>query len=314
MTSSRCSPTTRFLRRLMIGGLPLVLGSCMVVAVRPTSTGTLDFSGPAPDVVILGMSGHCAPPCVSPTDNYDNLGHNGTLDLLADAVSTAGYSVQVSGYTSSVRESFGSPRVSPEQRGWPALRRDYVRIRREWADDPPRLVLVGHSHGVPWLHQLVRQFPDQPVAALLDIDGVCGLWNLDHRAALMELSAELRGQPDIAQACQPLPPDERPGGVRVGPKDLVPWNVERGLEVQSFKGALVPEPAGDYPINVFWDQHANLRPDGSRRGLTTGTSVLEGHSHLADSGSRGMRWLAGELRRLAQEWRGQESSRAVPGE
>ncbi|MDO4262861.1 MAG: hypothetical protein Q4C67_01565 [Deinococcus sp.] len=292
--------------RFLLLILPLLVG-CMTVTVQPARTTGLKFGAPAPDVVILGMSGHCAPPCAAPGDNYDLLAHSGTLDRLADAVAAAGYRVQVAGYTSNAQEDYGSARVSPRQRGWPALRRDYARLREEWGDDPPRVVLVGHSHGVPWLHQLVRQFPEQPVAALLDIDGVCELWNLDHRAALLELSPALRGQPDIAQACQPLPGAPWLGGVRLGPKDLVPWHVERGLEVHSVQGGYVPDPAGNYPVNVFWDRTPNVRPDGSRWGLTVGRSVLEGHSHLADSESRGVRWLAQELGRLAQGWRAQDA-------
>lgn len=293
--------------RCLLCLLPLALSSCTTLSVHPARTAALNFSASAPDVVILGMSGHCAPPCVSPADNYDLLAHSGTLDLLADAVAAAGLNVQVAGYTSNAQESYSSARVSPPQRGWPALRRDYARLREKWKDDPPRVVLVGHSHGVPWLHQLVRQFPEQPVAALLDIDGVCELWNLDHRAALLELPPALRGQPDIAQACQPLPGAPWAGRSRLGPKDLVPWHVERGLEVHSVQGGYVPDPAGNYPINVFWDRTPNVRPDGSRQGLTVGYSVLEGHSHLADSESRGVRWLAQELGRLAQGWRAHDA-------
>ena len=134
-------------------------------------------------------------------------------------------------------------------------------------------------------------------------------WNLDHRAALLELPAAVRGQPDIAQACQGLAGLPWQGSLRLSAKDLVPWHVEHGLEVHSVQGGLVPDPQDGLPLNVFWDRTPNIRPDGSRTGLKVGYSALEGHSYLSEPESRAVRWLAQELHRLALGWR--QASRQV---
>lgn len=299
-------PFWRLICYLGLGfGLSIGLGGCAppVLQQWPTASEALDLNGPAPDVVIIGMSGHCTPICHAPNDNHEALQSGGTLRRLADAVQAAGLSVQVASYSSNAQESYFSAQGGAVQRGWPALRRDYQAIGRVWAADPPRVVLVGHSHGVPWLHGLVRQFPEQRVAALIDIDGVCELWNLDHRAALLRLSAEVRGQPDIAEACHSLPTMPWRGSARLSAKDLVPWNVEHGLELLSVWGGLVPKPADGLPLNIFWDSAPNIRPDGSGVGLQVGYSQREGHSYLPYPDSDGMRWLTGQLYRLAQQWR-----------
>ncbi|RTR28994.1 hypothetical protein [Deinococcus radiophilus] len=299
-------PPLRPLLALTLGLSPL-LSSCTVVGsvthppptvVRAAQAPALDLGGPAPDVVILAVSGHCHPVCNAPRDNYDYLSDYGTLDRIAREVQLSGLSVQVAGYASGAFDEGSSPRISPPQRGWPALRRDYARLNTVWAADRPRVVLLGHSQGVPWLYALARQFPEQPIDALIELDAMCALWNLDHRAALLRLSAGERGQPDIAGACTP----QLVGGIRRLPKDTVPDNVARNLELHSLETDKSEALLAGGRFNPIWARTPNLRADGTRLGINTHRIVGETHSDLSKPGSAAVTLAAAWLYDLAVGW------------
>ncbi|MFC6617909.1 hypothetical protein [Deinococcus radiophilus] len=257
----------------------------------------LDLGGPAPDVVILAVSGHCHPVCNAPRDNYDYLSDYGTLDRIAREVQLSGLSVQVAGYASGAFDEGSSPRISPPQRGWPALRRDYARLNTVWAADRPRVVLLGHSQGVPWLYALARQFPEQPIDALIELDAMCALWNLDHRAALLRLSAGERGQPDIAGLHPAAGRRDTPAAqrYRAGQRGPQPGAAQPGN--RQVRGLL----AGGR-FNPIWARTPNLRADGTRLGINTHRIVGETHSDLSKPGSAAVTLAAAWLYDLAVGW------------
>ncbi len=284
--------------------LALALSACApVTTLRAAQTPLLNLSGPAPDVVILAVSGHCPVTsiCRAARDNYDYLSHYGTLDALAQPFLAAGLRVEIAGYASGAFEINTDAPLRPGQRGWPALRRDYLALHQVWAAHPPRVIMVGHSHGVAWLHQLARQTPQYPVAVQIDLDAICAAWETNYRAGLSRLPAEVQGEPPITEACTPQ--RVRDGWARG--KDIVWDNVERNLEVQSMRPwnrrtLLSPE-----PLNPLWEVSPNVRPDGSRRGITTAYDVSEGHSQVDQPDSKAVQWLVTELTPLAQAWAAQ---------
>lgn len=281
--------------------LTLLTACAPTLQLKAARTPALNLSGPAPDVIIIGVSGHCPPLtfCWGVRDNYDYLTHHGTLDRLAQPLEEAGLHVQVAGYASGPFDQSRAPNVSTPQRGWLALRRDYLTMNRVWAADPPRVIMVGHSHGVAWLHALARQTPERKVDVQIDLDAICAMWQFNYLGRLSRLPAAEQGEPSITQACTPQPI----AGDWVRGKDIVWDNVERSFEVQSMRPwnkrtALSPE-----PWNPLWEVSRNVRPDGSRRGIVTAQVATEDHSQVARGDSQAIRWVAGELGKLAQQWR-----------
>lgn len=280
--------------------LALVATGCAPIRVRPPQAPALDLGGPAPDVVILGVSGRCAPPCVAPRDNWDYLSSRGTLDLLAGAVSGVGYRVQVAGYASNAAASFTSRQARAEQRGYGALAADFARMRRLWlrGPRPPRLVLVGHSQGVAWLHHLVRLNPDVTFALQIDLDGICAGWGTDHGPGLRTPGLN----PDVAaarEACEPL----WAGGEFLRRKDVVWPNVERNLEVLSKRLPARVSDSGGLLLNYLFDPIENRRLDGTGAGIEIFRSGREDHSAVSYANSDALGWAAGRTVRLAQDWK-----------
>ncbi|MEF2279129.1 hypothetical protein V3W47_12535 [Deinococcus sp. YIM 134068] len=283
---------------LTLASLTLGLVGCAPITVRAARAPALDLSGPAPDVVILSVSGRCGPPCLPPRDNWDYLSSRGTVDLLADAIAGVGYRVQVAGYASNAAETVTSRQARAEQRGYAALRADFARMRRTWlaGPRPPRLVLLGHSQGVAWLHHLARANPDVAFALQIDLDGICAAWRSDHGAALRDAPD---GTPSVLTACDLV----RAGGRAVRNKDVVWPNVARNLEVLSKRLPARVSDSGGYLLNYLFDPTRNARPDGGTRGIEVFVSGREDHSAVSYPNSDALAWAAGRTVRIAQDWK-----------
>ncbi len=277
----------------------LLLTACApTLHVNPTATPGLTLTGTAPDVVILSVSGRCGVPCAAPRDNWAYLGSRGTVDRVAREFTAAGLSVQAASYASSPLASFVSTRTGTEQRGYAALLTDLDALRAAWPGAAaPRLVLLGHSQGVAWLHQLTRDRPDVSFAAQIDLDGICLGWKTDFGALIR--SAEPYSP---LSACDPMPV----AGRRVNAKDVVWPNVARGIEVQSKR---LPRRGAQngYAVNYLFEVESNVRLDGTTRGLTRFISPREDHSAVTYPGSDAMTWVAGQLRTLTLEWAWQDA-------
>ncbi|ALW88900.1 hypothetical protein [Deinococcus actinosclerus] len=277
----------------------LLLTACApTLSVNPTATPALNLSAPAPDVVILSVSGRCGVPCAAPRDNWAYLGSRGTVDRVAREFVAAGLTVQAANYASSPLASFVSTRTGTEQRGYPALLADLDALRAAWPGAAaPRLVLLGHSQGVAWLHQLTRDRPEVPFAAQIDLDGICLGWKSDFGPLIH--SAEPFSP---LSACDPMPV----AGRRVNSKDVVWPNVARGIEVQSKRFPKRGAQNG-YAVNYLFEVEGNVRLDGSARGLTRFISAREDHSAITYPGSDALTWVAGQLRDLTRAWASQDA-------
>ncbi|UBV43930.1 hypothetical protein LAJ19_06880 [Deinococcus taeanensis] len=273
----------------------LLLTACAPVrTVLPTLTPALNLSGPAPDVVVLSVSGRCGVPCAAPRDNWDYLSSRGAVDRVAAAFQDAGLSVQVAGYASHPARTFTSTLVNVPQRGYAALEDDLKAVKRTWLSGPrpPRMVLLGHSQGVAWTHQLTRDHPDVTFDVQIDLDGICLGWKTDFRPLL-------RG----AGPYSPLTACDRMmvAGRLINAKDVVWTNVRRGLEVQSKR---LPERGAEtgFTVNYLFELGHNVRLDGTDRALDRFVSVREDHSAITYPNSEGMTWVAAQLAPLSQGW------------
>jgi hypothetical protein len=289
----------RFLAPLL--ALTALLVGCAPVTVRPAQAPALDLGGPAPDVVILSVSGRCGPPCQPPRDNWDYLTSRGTVDLIADAIAGVGYRVQVAGYASNAAAVFTSRQARRDQRGYAALTADFARMRAAWlrGPRPPRLVLLGHSQGTAWLHHLARVNPDVPFALQIDLDGICAAWRSDHGAALRAQPPGTGGPPSALTACDPV----RVPGRTVRNKDVVWPNVARDLEVLSKRLPARVSESGGLLLNYLFDPTRNVRPGGGTRGIEVFVSGREDHSAVSYPNSDALAWAAGRTVRIVQDWK-----------
>ncbi|ANE44799.1 hypothetical protein SU48_05745 [Deinococcus puniceus] len=289
----------------------LSLTGCVPIAVQSGRSEALNLAGPAPDVVLLSVSGRCGPPCVAPRDNWDYLTSRGTVDAVADELGAAGLSVQVAGYASNAAAQFESLQARTPQRGFGALLADFERLKNGWmkAPHPPRLVLLGHSQGVAWLHYLTRLHSEVPVALQIDLDGICTAWRADHAAGVRGLPAPQGGLPSALSACDSLSVPGAPLLTRgsLSLKDVVWPNVAANLEVQSKRLPARTNGSG-LLINYLFDPARNARLDGGAAGIQTYVSAREDHSAVSYPGSDAVKWVRGQIRPRAQEWKVQQGA------
>ncbi|WP_019010066.1 hypothetical protein [Deinococcus aquatilis] len=293
--------------------LLLLLSACAPITVHTGRSAALNLAGPPPDVVILSVSGRCGPPCSAPRDNWDYLSSRGTLDAVADAVAAAGLTVQVAGYASNAAVQFDSLQVQAPQRGFGALLADFERLKNGWlkGPTPPRVVLLGHSQGVAWLHYLTRVYPEVTFALQIDLDGICTAWRADHAAGIRGLPVPPDGLPSAISACDSLSVPGVPLLARGSliSKDVVWPNVAVNLEVQSKRLPARTNGSG-LLINYLFDLSRNARLDGSAAGIQTYVSAREDHSAVSYPGSDALNWVLARIRPMAQDWKAQQP--AIP--
>ena len=289
----------------------LVLTGCTPLQQNPARNATLNLEGPAPDVVVIAMSGRCTQPCRAPRDNYDYLTSRGTLDAVADVISEAGFTVQVAGYADNAAETFQPLKVAQSQRGYKALVNDFATMRRQWLSSarPPRVVLLGHSHGSTWLHQLVRNNQDVAFSLQIDLDSNCASWVLDHGAGLREVRADLPGQFPAIGACNGISVGNPPR--RAIGKDIVWPNVAQNFEVQSKRLPARTSASGGFWLNYTFEIAPNTRVDGSSMGIDRFISAREDHSAIAYPNSDAMKWVLRRTRDLARVWKTQDAQRRI---
>ncbi|GAA0500356.1 hypothetical protein [Deinococcus depolymerans] len=272
----------------------LLLTACAPrLTPQAAHTPALDLTDP-PDVVILSVSGRCAPPCAAPRDNWDYLGSRGTVDAVANLFSARGLSVQARGYASHPAHTFTPPALDVPQRGYAALQDD-LNALKPWlrGPRPPRLVLLGHSQGAVWLHHLTRVNPDVTFDVQIDLDGICLGWRGDFQDALRGVSAG----PSPLEACDVI----RVAGRNLNIKDVVWPNVKLNLEVQSKRLPARTQTLG-LPVNYLFELTPNTRLDGTRSGLERFVSSREDHSAVSYPRSEALGWVTRRLEVLTLDW------------
>ncbi len=274
----------------------------------------------SPDVLILAVSGRC--PCLNgPINNVEYLGQRGTVRALTAAFEALGLSVAHIGASAHLTSHFPPSAyesqlgegvtVAPPQDGFIQLE-DHLKAAYSnliyGRSNPTRIVLVAHSHGVVWTHALARAHPDIPISLIIDLDGVCDLWEQDNRTLIQNYVRALGHNPwpfDLSNACGSL----RVGNLRYDLKDLVYPNVAQNLEVQSQRLVSL---RGGLHANFPYDALDNVRPDGSRLGIQTFHSPDDTHTTVSLPTSSAMAWVKSSIASVVASWRTATVPSAAP--
>jgi hypothetical protein len=214
-------------------------------------------AGEGPDLLLLAFSGRCAlRSCTPPDENEDALARSLVPAALA-AWRAAGLTADAWTYRSHVDDD------PVRGRGYLSAVADLQSAVRDGTigpGSPTRVVLLGYSHGTQWAHLIAFEHPEVAFAASVLLDSICLGWDADHAARLVAAVAPGRGrwsaEGPYTVGCDVLSVPGVLGHLDLG--DVVPWNVERSLEVWS----------GGQALGVVRDVRRNVRPDGSRSGLS----------------------------------------------
>jgi hypothetical protein len=210
----------------------------------------------APNVILIAFSGRCAiTSCTPPDENEDALAR-ALVPAAVAAWSAAGLRVEAWTYRAHVHDDPG------RGRGYASARSDLQNAVQDGIlgpDATTRVVLLGYSHGTQFAHLLAFEHPEVRFAASVLLDSICLGWDADHAADLVAALAPGAG-PWAADGpyhvgCDVLSVPGLVGHLDLG--DVVPWNVDRSLEVRT----------GGQVLGAVRDVRTNVRPDGSRVGL-----------------------------------------------
>jgi len=229
-----------------------------------------------PDVVVFSVSGRCGLNCNAPDDNHDYLSGAGTVREVARAFEAEQMTVYALGYRSHLFNGPSTGGDAEAQFGFLQLETDFDWVRRNWP--ATRKVLLGHSHGVNWTHNLLRLHPAWTADYLIDLDGVCTKWEEDNEASFRAYYRARGGNPwpaDPRRSCRAVFVQGKARKYSV--KDVAYPGVTFNLEVRTGAGPIA-------------DAVPNLRPDGSKRGVE-GLVVDENHAAIVVPGSRALEWV-----------------------
>ena len=242
-----------------------------------------------PHVVIFAVSGRCGLNCDAPEVNHEYLTAAGTIKYLAHSFDERGEVVYSLAYRAHLLNdrSGGSGREQDAQHGFLQLEADFDWVQRNWPNT--RRVLLGHSHGVNWTHTLLRLHPDWTVDYLIDLDGVCAMWEEDN-ALLFSMYARSgrnkRWKLDPSQGCNVevvyIKDVERFYDV----KDIVYWGAAYNLEVRT-------------RTPYLHDAVPNVRPDGSFLDIAS-LVTDDDHSAIVVPGSEALDWVAHTITRIEE--------------
>ena len=256
------------------GGEPTVLNSEI--------TGFLSIE--QPDVVLLTVSGRtldladlfCPPEC-----NRPYLGEEGNAgETIFSMMAAEGLSIEVRHYIASLRSFDDDGDEQPDRFGILQLIRDLEWVRDNWAGT--RVLLVGHSHGCVWVHNVIAARPDLQIDFLVSLDGVSLQWESDHREAIDDYYAEQGGNPFAIDIRDVTDVWTVPGGER-DTKDIVFDNVGFDIEVRS----------ADFLLS---DEIDNARLDGTTTGITTLAATGDTHTGMLAADTESMRFVVDQLR------------------
>ncbi len=253
----------------------------------------------APDVVVIAASGHEFSVNTVPYRDGYLIRDGAALDVAA-TLEGLGFSVAVWDHGDALwNHDEAGTALSPSDPGEPVsfgflqLLSDLELIRDTWIssyENPTRIVVLAHSHGVVWAHLAMNLVTDAPVDVLIDLDGDVEGWDSVGPAglavdgwdqALLDFTANfgINWGFDVwaARDAWPVIGDD----VLHDIEDVVPASAALNLEV--WGGG-----------NLLRDQDPNVRLDG------TDTDVLRletslSHEALARSGTESTAWIAEQL-------------------
>jgi len=232
----------------------------------------------APDVVLLTVSGRrfdpfapfCPPEC-----NEAYLGEPGDAgEAIFTELATRGLAVDVEHYIAAWESYDGPPRLGCRQ-----LVEDLRWIEENWPE--AAIVIVGHSHGCVWAHNVAAALPDVEIDVLVSIDGVSLQWEGDHGDSIEDWFGTAGGNPfphDLADVTEVWP---TAAGTR-DTKDVAFANVVFNVEVQS----------NDL---LFSDDVDNVRLDGTDSSIARLAAPGDNHSEVHEPGTESMNFVIDRL-------------------
>lgn len=253
----------------------------------------------SPDVVILAASGHEFTVTSGPYREGYLIRDGAALDVGA-SLEALGLTVSIwdhgdAFWNHDVDGNAWSPLDSAEvvSFGFLQLVVDLEFIRDNWIaayDNPTRIVVLAHSHGVLWAHLAMHLVTDAPVDALIDLDGDVEGWDQFGPGGVLVDNWDLVIQQYVAATGVDWPFDAsaaRDSWSVPGEEDLmdiedvVPASATVNLEVWGL----------GQPLR---DEDPNLRLDGSELDVVRLETTLS-HEMLARSGTEATAWIGEQL-------------------
>ena len=247
----------------------------------------------SPDVVILTVAGHR--PQSDTEYNVEYIAESGLTDSLRERFILEGKTVQIQAFVS---EFFSWEEWNGETtaRGFLEFIDTLERIQADWIDgfdNPTRLILVGHGHGVVWTH-LATHLLQPSVDVLVDLDGHSACWEApcmgvgnDWGTLIPEWSEyqDVEWAFDISTAEDAI---TVPNSTQVFDiQDVIPPNTTYNLSFHA--------QGQEWPFQN--DSTPNVRVDGTTTQLYTNSSI-EHHRDLYQPWSDAMQYTAAALRSL----------------
>lgn len=253
----------------------------------PTPVAIDAFDVEQPDIVLLSVSGRnldllnffCPPECNEPyLGSPDRAG-----GVLATELTTAGFNVEARHYIAAMDSYDDDGDREPDRLGCLKLIQDLRWIHENWVEGqltPTQVIIVGHSHGCVWAHNVVSALPEIPIDVLISLDGVSTQWESDHEDSIGDYYGSQGGNPFVVDLRDVT--DVWSGR---DTKDVVFDNVAFNIEVRS---------DNDCTFCLFDDVN-NERLDGSFAGVVSLESDGEDHSGITREGSVGMLFVIDQL-------------------
>lgn len=278
-----------------------LLSGCSLIGGGGTEPTTPTGARPAeaPDVVILAASGHELNVSAFPYRDGYLIREGAALDVAA-ALEGLGASVAVWDHGDAFwNHDANGVELSPLDAGEPVsfgflqLIVDLETIRDQWIatyDNPTKIVILGHSHGVVWAHLAALLVADAPVDVLIDLDGDVEGWDFEGPVGMSvdgwdQVLLDYTNAYGIAWPFDPWAArdawavDGVPTLMDV--EDVVPTSAALNLEV--WGGG-----------QLLRDQNPNLRLDGSDTNVLRLETTLS-HEALARSGTEATAWITEQL-------------------
>jgi len=260
----------------------------------------------APDVLVLTVSGHCLPIMGLCDGNFnpENLSHAGTSDALATPLIDADLDVQSMGFVDGWY-TWVDAEGELLAAGFVDLVGTLELTFLAWMngyDNPTRIVMVGHGHGVVWTHLAAHVAPHVPIEVLVDLDGMSAGWDDDegYFGVGDEWPASIPGFVSDDDQTWPIEEwiaeDSWPVSGVADPQDIedvVPPNVVLNLEVHS-------TPNDFQASSDVFDGDPNNRSDGGTQGIRSFTSTGD-HYVVYQPDSDSMDWVARKTLNALQE-------------
>lgn len=250
-----------------------------------------------PDIIILGFSGRCgnddasALACDAPRENrayLDNFIRPATLPSLQSHLANQGHQVIYRSFVA--RLSADEPSIfAPPPPGYLEAEAYLQEVYDKWIrgqDNPPRLIVLGHSHGAVWMNLLLFNHPQITFDYAISLDGICTLWWNDHTHAINNYYRQSgRSLPRMLEQGSVCNSITLANGNHYDLEDVIPDNVRINLEVQAS------------PMSFLNDDQLNIRRDGSRRGIysMTADQAHTGSNGVHQSDGAAMRWVTDHI-------------------